>query len=247
MTHKKAINNIDLTIIMPCYNEISTINLAVIEVLDSLNGRGEKIELLIIDNNSTDGTKEFLKELDLPFVKVILNEENIGKGGSVQKGYSLSSGKYIIIFDADLEYKAINIWDLFDEMLNSNSSLLLGSRTKGYVTNRKLKYYHYYLGVKFLTFLINILYGSRITDSATCFKLIKGDLAREINFFSNGFALDFEIICKVLRLGHSVDEVPVNYKQRSRKEGKKIKAIDGLISLKVIFSERFKSKKTFVK
>ena len=92
--------------------------------------------------------------------------------------------------------------------------------------------------------LINILYGSKLTDSATCFKLINGDLARKINFSSNGFSLDFEIICKVICLGYTVDEITVSYKQRSREQGKKIKAMDGIISLIVILSERFKTKKS---
>jgi len=235
--------NIDLTIIMPCYNEIRTINMAISEVLNSLDGRNEKIELLIIDNNSSDGTKEILKEFKHPLVQTIFNEKNIGKGGSVQKGYLHSKGNYVIIFDADLEYKADNIWNLYDKILTINSSLLLGARKDGYKNNREKGYLHFYLGVKMLTTLINILYGSKLTDSATCFKLIKGDLARNIKFSSNGFSLDFEIICKVLRLGYSVDEITVSYKQRSRKEGKKIKTIDGIISLLVIFRERFKLKK----
>lgn len=239
--------NINLTIIMPCYNEIGTINLAITDVIKSLNGRSEKVELLIIDNNSTDGTKEFLKEFKHPFVKTIFNDKNLGKGGSVKKGYSLSKGNYVIIFDADLEYQAISIWALYDKILTINASLLLGARKDGYKNNRDKGYFHFYLGVKMLTTLINILYGSKLTDSATCFKLIKGDLARKINFSSDGFSLDFEIICKVLCLGFEVDEIPVAYKQRSREQGKKIKTIDGIISLIVILLERFKTKKSILK
>jgi len=221
-----ANKNINLTIIMPCYNETRTINMAITDVLNSLNGRNEKIELLIIDNNSSDGTKEFLKGFKHPLVQIIFNEKNIGKGGSVKKGYSLSKGNYVIIFDADLEYNA---------------------RKDGYKNNREKGYFHFYLGVKMLTILINILYGSKLTDSATCFKLINGDLARKINFSSNGFSLDFEIICKVLCLGYTVDEITVSYKQRSREQGKKIKSIDGIISLIVILFERFKTKKSILK
>jgi dolichol-phosphate hexosyltransferase len=232
-------NKIDLTIVMPCYNEISTIKLAIEQVLDTLNNREEIIEFIIIDNNSTDGTKEYLYNLNIPLVKIILNNENLGKGGSVQKGISLSKGKYIIIYDADLEYEAKNIWDLYDIIKKGGSSLVLGHRMEGYEINRNIGYFHYYIGVKVLTILINILYRSQISDSATCFKLIDGNLARSIDFYSKGFALDFEIICKVLRMGHSISECPVNYVQRSRKEGKKIRAVDGLIALIVIILERF--------
>ena len=231
--------NVDLTIIMPCYNEISTIKLAIEQVLATLNNRKENIEFFIIDNNSKDGTKEYLNNLDISLVKIILNNDNLGKGGSVQKGISLSKGKYIIIYDADLEYEAKNIWDLYDIIKKDGFSLVLGHRMEGYEINRNIGYFHYYIGVKFLTILINILYGSQISDSATCFKLIDGNLARSIDFYSKGFALDFEIICKVLRLGHSISECPVNYEQRSRKEGKKIKAVDGFIALIVIILERF--------
>ena len=246
MTNIQKSDEIDLSIIIPCYNEVNTIKVAVNEVLESLKGRNEKIELLIIDNNSIDGTKELLKKTEFPFSKIIFNEKNIGKGGSVKKGYSVSEGKYVVIFDADLEYEAKNIWNLYDEILINGSSLMLGSRTKGYVTNRKA-YLHYYIGVKCLTFLINILFGSGISDSATCYKLLTGNLARGIKFSSNGFSLDFEIICKVLRLGYTIDEIPVNYKQRSRKDGKKIKIIDGVKSLLVIIRERFISKRNIIK
>ena len=238
---------VDLTIIMPCYNEISTIRLAIEQVLNTLYNREEIIELLIIDNNSTDGTKEYLNSLDISLVKIILNNENLGKGGSVQKGISLSKGNYIIIYDADLEYDAKDIWDLYDLVMNGKDSMVLGHRMEGYEINRNIDYFHYYIGVKILTILINILYRSQISDSATCFKLIEGKLARSINFYSKGFALDFEIICKVLRMGHSISECPVNYKQRSRAEGKKIKAVDGLIALKVIILERFNLNQIFSK
>ena len=93
--------------------------------------------------------------------------------------------------------------------------------------------------IEFLTEIINFLYGSNISDSATCFKLINGDLARRTEFISNGFELDFEIICKILRLGYTVEEIGVNYNQRTRKDGKKIRVLDGLLALKVIFRERF--------
>ena len=180
-------------------------------------------------------------------MQIIFNKKNIGKGGSVKKGYSLSKGNYVIIFDADLEYKAVSIWELYDKILTINAPLLLGARKDGYKNNREKGYFHFYLGVKMLTTLINILYGSKLTDSATCFKLINGDLARKINFSSNGFSLDFEIICKVICLGYTVDEITVSYKQRSREQGKKIKAMDGIISLIVILSERFKTKKSILK
>ena len=228
-----------LSIIVPAYNEEKYIIVSLKNLKHNLEKVFSDYEIIVVNDGSTDNTLNLLNQNPNLYKKLFNHDKNRGKGEAVKTALRECSGEYIIFHDADLEYEAKNIWDLYDLVMNGNFSLVLGHRMEGYEINRNIDYFHYYIGVKVLTIIINILYGSQISDSATCFKLIDGNLARSIDFYSKGFALDFEIICKVLRLGHSISECPVNYKQRSRKEGKKIKAVDGFIALIVIILERF--------
>ena len=237
---------VSLTIIMCAYNEIGRIQSALDEVLVSLDGCSEMVEIVFVDNCSTDGTREWLGALHHPGMTVVLNERNLGKGGSIKRGIALSRGDYVVIHDPDLEYRADDIWGLMGVMRRTQASLVLGSRVLG--GHVRYKYLHNYLGVRFLTWLINCLYGCRITDAATAMKLMNGDLARRLNLECDGFDLDFELVTRIARLGGKVEEVRIDYHPRSKDEGKKVRAWrDGLLALKAIVRDRCLPRSRFVR
>lgn len=235
----------DLSFIMCSYNEIGRIEKAYEDLLESLKDRKEKIEVLFIDNGSSDGTREWLSFIDNQEVRVVLNETNLGKGGSVKKGISLSKGEYIVIHDPDFEYRAADVWRCYDHAKKTGAAFVLGSR----ILNKEVRYEYVlnYFGVRLLTFLINSLYGCKLTDTATAMKLLKGDVIRNINLNCNGFDLDFELVTKVARYGGKIGEVPAEYYPRTVEEGKKIRPFyDGFMSLKVILKDRFIPRKSIV-
>lgn len=227
-----------LTIIMCAYNEMGRIQRAIGEVLASIEGRQEPVEVIVLDNCSTDGTREWLEGLDRPRVTVVLNKENLGKGGSVKRGIELSRGRYVVIHDPDLEYSTDDVWRLLDLAETSGASMVLGSRVLG--GHVRYEYLQNYLGVVLLTWLINLLYGCRITDAATAMKLMDGELVRSMRLERNGFDLDFELVSRIARLGGSIAEVRIDYEPRTIEQGKKIRAWrDGLLALKAILQDRF--------
>lgn len=222
---------------MCAYNETGRIQQALDEMLESLEGRLEAVEIIVLDNCSTDGTREWLGKLEHPLIRVELNEKNLGKGGSIKKGIGLSRGRYVVIHDPDLEYRTSDIWRLFDMACQNNASLMLGSRVlSGHI---RYKYFQNYLGVLFLTRMINWLYDCQITDAATAMKLMDGNLARSLNLECSGFDLDFELVARFARLGEKIDEVSIDYRPRTKEEGKKIRWTDGLLALKAIIRNRF--------
>ncbi|MBU2510661.1 glycosyltransferase family 2 protein [bacterium] len=228
----------DLTIIICSYNEIGRIEQTYVDLLQTLELRQEKPEIFFIDNGSTDGTREWLSKIEHPDVQVIFNEHNLGKGGSLKKGIGLSTGNYVVVHDSDFEYRAADVWKCYDQAESQKASLVLGGR----FANGRTDSYHLvnYLGVRFLTLLINILYGCWIKDSASAIKLFKGDILRSINLESDGFELDFELVARVARIGGKVLEVPAAFYPRTSEEGKKVRAFsDGFASLKVILKNRF--------
>ena len=235
-----------LTIIMCAYNEMGRVQPALDEIMLSLDGRSESVEIIVLDNCSTDGTREWLRELEHSQITVELNERNLGKGGSIKKGIGLSRGRYVVIHDPDLEYRADDIWQLLDLARQTGSSLVLGSRVLG--GHVRYKYLQNYLGVWFLTWLINLLYGCRVTDAATAMKLMEGEIARGLRLECKGFDLDFELVARIARLGGEIEEARVDYYPRSKEEGKKIRAWrDGLLALRAIIRDRLLPGARFVR
>ena len=226
-----------ISVLCPVYNEISFIEEALSKLLEDLKLCSDKYEVLVIDNCSTDGTESFLRNYSNKNVHIIFNEKNIGKGGSVQKGIKHSNGDVIAIFDLDLEYCSKDLVHILNSFDALNASLVLGSRR---INQKIYLYYTYYLGNVFLTKVINLLFGSNISDAATAIKVMKKNIFDKINLQNNGFALDFEIVCKILKTHPNVTEIPISYSPRSKTEGKKIRAVsDGCSSLAVIIKARF--------
>jgi len=234
----------DLTVIMPTFNEVERIERALEELISSRNERSERVEIFILDNGSTDGTREILERLDKSEFRVIFNSENLGKGGSIKKAILLSTGRYVVIHDADLEYRAADIWALLDATINADATMGLGSRMIG--GKASYEYFTNYLGVRILTWSINLLFRARLTDTATGMKILKGDHARRMNLRCSGFDLDFELVTGTLRLGGTIIETRANYSPRTVAQGKKLRACrDGFAALEAILRDRFRMKRNF--
>jgi glycosyltransferase involved in cell wall biosynthesis len=228
-----------LSIIVCVFNEIKTIK----EILSKINKVNLPFsyfkEIIIIDNNSTDGTKEYLKELKLiKSYKIFFQQKNYGKGNSVIKGIEAATGDLIVFQDADLEYDPQNYIKLINYLKINQLDAVFGSRIKN--TEDFFYYKINRLAVIYLTKLINHLFKGSFTDAATNHKLIKTDILRKLKIKSKGFESDFEITLKLLKYKFRCDEVPIKYFPRKHEAGKKIKFQDGIKSLILIIYFYFK-------
>jgi glycosyltransferase involved in cell wall biosynthesis len=226
-----------LSVIICVYNERDTI-LPVLEQVQAVDlGPSWEKEIVIVDNFSTDGTREILEEIDQRNVKVIFHPRNLGKGSSVRTAIEHVSGDYAIIQDADLEYDPQEYTDFLARVAEDRPAAIYGSRTLG--GRAVYEYAANYLGVRFLTELTNLLYGAHLTDVATAAKMVRTDVLKSLKLTGTGFDLDFELTDKLLRAGYEIVEIPVTYRPRTIEEGKKIRPWDGLWALRVIIRDRF--------
>ncbi len=223
-----------VSIIIPCYNEKSTILNILKKIEDVYLNQIEK-EIIIVDDFSTDGTRAILKSLKK--YKVIFNEKNHGKGFSVRKGIKNASGDIIIIQDADLEYDPGDYKNLLQPILENKAQVVYGSRERN--KNNKIQTgLFFYLGGLFLTKLTNILYGSKLTDQSTCYKIFLKYILDDIDLQENRFGFCSEITAKLLLKNIKPYEVPINYFPRKKFEGKKISWKDGIRAIYVLLKYR---------
>ena len=209
-----------LSIIICAHNERNTI-LEAIHQTQGLNlGTDWEKEIIVVDNHSTDGTRDLLQSVDLPEVRVIFHPRNLGKSASVLTGIRESSGDYFVIFDSDLEYEANDLPRMVAEIVPGNTVAVFGSRVQG---GRKIyEYAENYWGVRVLTLIANLFFGGQLTDIAVGTKLARLDVARSLNLSDNDFDLDYELPCKLLKHGHEIKEIPIAYHPRTAEQGKKI-------------------------
>ena len=226
-----------LSIIICVYNEAASA-LAVIDKVRAVQlSDGWLKEIIVVDNFSTDGTREQLQGLKHPEVRVIYHERNLGKGASVRTGFREATGEYGVIQDADFEYDPNELALFTAKAGNTAVAAVFGSRTTG--GRHIYKYAQNYWGVRLLTGLTNVLFGGHLSDVAVATKMVKVEVFRALNLQGSAFDLDFELPCALLKHKHAIVEVPVSYKPRTIEEGKKIRWTDGLHALRVILKLRF--------
>jgi len=229
-----------LSIIICAYNEKDSILTVLDRVKAADLGPEWEKEIIVVDNCSTDGTRELLQEVAQqgnPAAKVIFHPRNLGKGSSIRTGYANATGKYTVIQDADFEYDPADLKLLLDKAESDGADAVFGSRTLG--GKVAYKYVQNYLGNMFVTRAINWLFGGHLTDAATATKLLRTEIIEALNLKGTHFDLDFELPCKLLKRGYRVDEVAISYRPRTAAEGKKIRPWDGLHALWVVFKNRF--------
>ncbi len=224
-----------LSIIIPVYNEKNTVN-KIIQQVQDVELDMEK-EIILIDDGSTDGTREILKNLEYPNVKVKLHEKNQGKGSALQTGFSLATGDFVIIQDADLEYDPREYPVLLTPLLDGRADAVYGSRFLG-GPHRVLFFWHY-IGNKFLTTLSNMLSNLNLTDMETCYKVFRKEILDKITIKSKRFGIEPEITMKLARQKCRIYEVPISYSGRDYTEGKKIGWKDGVAAIFHLIRFRF--------
>jgi len=221
---------------MPVYNERATLASAIKDVLN-VNFPCE-IELVIVDDGSTDGTRDLYPSLaGDPRVSVHMHEQNQGKGAAIRTAASVATGDYVIMCDADLEYSPAEIPSLLAPVLAGEAQVVYGTRTFG---SHNAYSYAYVLGNKGVTTFANVLFNCYISDLETCFKLIPTELYRALDIRETGFGMEAEVTGKLLRRGYRPYEVPISYKARSREAGKKLTWRDGVEALWILLHERIR-------
>ena len=222
-----------LSVVMPVYNERDTIETMIGRVLAV---RGVRIELIVIDDGSKDGTSEILRDLHKKHSFKLLQKPTGGKGSALQLGFKEVTGDLVVIQDADTEYSPEEFPDLIDLICQGRADVVYGSRFLG---RHRVFLFTHYLGNMFLTFLTNVLYNTMLTDMETCYKAMRVDVLRSFKLESNGFGIEPEMTAKIFKRGYRVYEVPITYDGRGYEEGKKITWRDGVVALWLLLKYRF--------
>ena len=228
-----------VSVVVPVYNEQAT----VAQVVEELLELGLRLEVLLVDDGSTDGSPAELTRLAAAHaeVKVLTQPANRGKGAAVRRGINESSGDFLLIQDADLEYSPSDIPALIDPLLSGKADAVFGTRLRGGAHPQRAHLFWHYAGNRFLTLLANVLYNTTISDMEVGYKAFKGDLVRGLDLISDDFRIEPELTAKVLRLGPDIRlyEVPISYYGRSYAEGKKITWRDGFGAVGALLRFRF--------
>lgn len=223
-------HDIVLSIVMPAYNEDGTIR----KIIDWVLATPFQKEIIVIDDGSTDLTRQILSRIDHSDVKVIYHEKNTGKGSAVQTGFDAATGDIVLIQDADLEYNPDEYPILLNPILTGKADVVYGSRFGGHGEHRVLYFWHY-IGNRFLTLLSNMFTDLNLTDMETCYKVFTREALQGIRINEKRFGFEPEITAKIARKKLRIYEVPISYYGRTYEEGKKINWKDGLSALWCIF------------
>jgi glycosyltransferase involved in cell wall biosynthesis len=221
-----------LSVVMPVFNERTTVE----EIIRRVLAVKLRLELIVVDDGSTDGTTAILKDLQGALGFTLLHQANAGKGAALRRGFEAVTGDLVIIQDADLEYSPDEYPQLIDLICSGHADVVYGSRFLG---RHRVFLFTHYLGNRLVTFAANVLYNTMLTDMETCYKVMRVDVLRSLNLRSNDFGIEPEITAKIFKRGYRVYEVPITYAGRGYDEGKKITWTAGLVALWVLLKYRF--------
>ena len=220
-----------LSILMPVFNERGTVEAAIDDALTAELPVPSR-QVVVVDDGSTDGTREFRASSTFPeAVTVVYHERNLGKGAAVRTALQHATEEFAAILDADLEYRAADLGHVLEPLLSGEAHVVFGTRAW---TSQSSFSFWYVMGNKAVTMATNVLYNCWISDVMTCHKAMRTDLFRSLPLRERGFAIEPEIAARVLRSGERIHEVPISYRARSREAGKKLTTTDGLRVLRTL-------------
>ena len=225
-----------LSVIIPCFNEVRSIR----EVLNRVQEVGLADEIIVVDDGSTDGTREVLKEIEAEAhsnLRILYHEQNQGKGAALLTGFAAASGDIFLIQDADFEYDPRDYPLLLKPLEENISKVVYGSRFLS--APRKAMNFWHMVANQALLLVANVLYNSILSDLGTCYKVFRRELIQDMVIDAHGFEFESEFTAKILKRGHRIYEVPVSYNGREWYEGKKIRWVDGPNQLWTLFKYRF--------
>jgi len=222
---------VDLSILMPVYNELATVERAIDDALTA-ELPVERRQLIVVDDGSTDGTRELLAGREWPAeMKLVLHDLNLGKGAAIRTALGHATSELAAVLDADLEYQAADLAPVVAPLISGEASVVFG--TRAWASHTTFSFW-YVVGNKAVTLAANVLYNCYISDVMTCHKAMRTELFRSLRLREKGFAIEPEIAARVLRAGERIYEVPIDYRARTREQGKKLTALDGLRVLRTL-------------
>jgi glycosyltransferase involved in cell wall biosynthesis len=222
-----------LSVVMPVYNERDTIE----EIIRRVLAVPIRLELIVVDDASTDGTRDILERLaGSGRFRLLLQRSNQGKGAALRIGFAVAAGDIVVIQDADLEYSPEEYPALIELIAAGRADVVYGSR---FIGRHRVFLFTHYMGNRLLTLLTNMLYNTILTDMETCFKAMRADVLRSMTLRSNRFGIEPELTAKIFKRGYRVYEVPITYDGRGYEEGKKITWRDGAVAVWTLLKYRF--------
>jgi glycosyltransferase involved in cell wall biosynthesis len=222
-----------VSVVMPAYNERDTVE----EIVRRVLAVPLRLELIVVDDCSTDGTRELLQTLQRELgLTLLLQPRNAGKGAAVRAGFAKVVGEIVVIQDADLEYSPEEYPSLVELICSGRADVVYGSRFLG---RHRVFLFTHYVGNRALTLLTNVLYNTMLTDMETCFKVMRVEVIRSMTLKSNRFGIEPELTAKIFKRGYRVYEIPITYDGRGYSEGKKITWRDGIVAIWTLIKYRF--------